>query len=897
MVGLVFAADARRPWLAERTVRSLRLAGAESIEVVPAGASLPLGQGDCLLLRAGSWLRKGDFWSAPPLSATFQSLVALGQSFSGEAADAWKLARQKCGGDFSLLSEFPPLVSVWLDANASKSLAAFPLKAEELWQAFRLDARINDDRALRVVPWKLLDVEEDPHLRTLQVITSLQQGGAEKVAWDLHDLLPEYGVSSGLVTLGNPLRRELPAPAKNWVDLAGMGREERELWMKRLAAQFGADLVHGHLLDGEDIRRVSHTGLPVAITVHNLRPGWPDGLEKIRRSEVSLLIACAQAVEQDLLAAKTECTVRTVWNGIDQKPCRTLAEKASIKDSGTLTLVCIANPRRQKRLHLLPSILVAVEAELAQRGMSVACRLWVVGEVSPCSAEAVECFEQTQVESKRLAVEDRLKWMAGATAVADALAAADVLVSPSLYEGLSLAHLEALLSGVPVVATAVGGTPELAWRNTAMTLVPVESEANDFAKAIVDAWTLPRDSGSVSRAADFSREEMCRRHAWLYENLWGPKKGEVIWFVTNNLSTGGAQSSLRRLVKDWTAQGRHVHVALLQEYAEYPTPGRVDLLRAGIPVTVLPPAGTTSEMEAVRQLLGEMRASPPRAVVLWNGIPAYKILLADALWQVPVFDVSPGEMYFASLQRYFTHPLAGLPYRTPQQYGARLAGVIVKYQAEAKQASEVLQTEVHVIPNGIDDTPGPAAGERGDSKLVIGTAARINPQKRLEDLIEAYRIAMPELPTSILKIAGGVEEGCEAYAAGLKNLAKDLPVEWLGELGPNEMRAFLSELDIFAMISEPAGCPNASLEAMAAGLPVVATDVGGVSEQVSDGVTGRLIPGRDSAAFSQALVDLGLDSQRCRLMGAAGRERIEQHFSLSRMSESYWRVITGAEGA
>jgi glycogen synthase len=66
---------------------------------------------------------------------------------------------------------------------------------------------------------------------------------------------------------------------------------------------------------------------------------------------------------------------------------------------------------------------------------------------------------------------------------------------------------------------------------------------------------------------------------------------------------------------------------------------------------------------------------------------------------------------------------------------------------------------------------------------------------------------------------------------------------------------FLAGLDVFAMISEPSGCPNASLEALAAGVPVIATDVGGAREQVIDGKSGRLVPARDASALANAIVD------------------------------------------
>ena len=95
------------------------------------------------------------------------------------------------------------------------------------------------------------------------------------------------------------------------------------------------------------------------------------------------------------------------------------------------------------------------------------------------------------------------------------------------------------------------------------------------------------------------------------------------------------------------------------------------------------------------------------------------------------------------------------------------------------------------------------------------------------------------------------------------------------------------------MISEPAGCPNASLEAMAAGLPVVATDVGGASEQVIDGLTGRLVPRGDIAALAAALVELGHDAAKRDAMGDAGRARAEARFDARRMVADYRRICLG----
>src|SRR4029077_2055635 len=124
-----------------------------------------------------------------------------------------------------------------------------------------------------------------------------------------------------------------------------------------------------------------------------------------------------------------------------------------------------------------------------------------------------------------------------------------------------------------------------------------------------------------------------------------------------------------------------------------------------------------------------------------------------ALCDIPVYDVSPGEMFYDSLQRYFMRPRPGLPYRTGLDYGKRLAGVIVKYRAEAKLAAELLGAPVHVIPNGVPlDGARNGAGPTGE-RLVIGTAARISPQKKLEELLLAVRCAHARLPDYVLRIA------------------------------------------------------------------------------------------------------------------------------------------------
>jgi glycosyltransferase involved in cell wall biosynthesis len=194
---------------------------------------------------------------------------------------------------------------------------------------------------------------------------------------------------------------------------------------------------------------------------------------------------------------------------------------------------------------------------------------------------------------------------------------------------------------------------------------------------------------------------------------------------------------------------------------------------------------------------------------------------------------------------------------------------------------------VHVIPNGVPLLPTRQHPPR--KRLVIGTAARLSPDKRLDQLLAAVFRAHSRLPAYEVRIAGGPDAGDRRHFRELERLARGLSVKWCGQV--EDIPAFMADLDIFGMISEPGGCPNASLEAMAAGLPIVATDHGGAAEQVIHGVNGFLIVRGDSEAFADSLVMLANDAPMRARMGAASRERAASVFSLERMLDSYSSLL------
>ncbi len=166
------------------------------------------------------------------------------------------------------------------------------------------------------------------------------------------------------------------------------------------------------------------------------------------------------------------------------------------------------------------------------------------------------------------------------------------------------------------------------------------------------------------------------------------------------------------------------------------------------------------------------------------------------------------------------------------------------------------------------------------TSIVVGAACRLVDIKGLSDLIRAIALLSMEFPNLHLEIAGdGPELGNlqeEARCLGLSGRIRFLG--WQRDLGP-----IFRSWDIFAMPSLTEGFPMAALEAMAQGLPIVATNVGGLPELVEDGRTGYLVPPSNVEALAKGLRTLILDPKRRQEMGAAGGRRSREHFSVDRM--------------
>lgn len=217
-----------------------------------------------------------------------------------------------------------------------------------------------------------------------------------------------------------------------------------------------------------------------------------------------------------------------------------------------------------------------------------------------------------------------------------------------------------------------------------------------------------------------------------------------------------------------------------------------------------------------------------------------------------------------------------------------------------------------VVYEGIDLSRFPAADRqaREGTSMRVLCVARLVPQKGLDDLLRTWRILIDRGSEARLEIVGGPVKGNERYVEELQSLQADLGlsrvVTFRGAISFDRVLDCYrtSDLVVLAAREGPLGArdvtPNALLEAMAAGLPVVSTRFSAIPEIVNDGVTGLLVAPADPESFADAVQRLEDPALRAE-MGAAARRHVEARFDISKnvrsLAETYgFGVVGGWEG-
>jgi sugar transferase (PEP-CTERM/EpsH1 system associated) len=230
------------------------------------------------------------------------------------------------------------------------------------------------------------------------------------------------------------------------------------------------------------------------------------------------------------------------------------------------------------------------------------------------------------------------------------------------------------------------------------------------------------------------------------------------------------------------------------------------------------------------------------------------------------------------------------------------------YVALSRDLADYLMHKVHVSRdritqayNGVDVSRFSPVGASAQQvagcpfntseHFVVGTVGRMQTVKDQTLLARAFVMALqtaPDLKARLRLVMVG-DGPLRAEAQAILDAAGVAHLAWLPG-ARDDVAAVMQGFSCFVLPSLAEGISNTILEAMASGLPVIATGVGGNADLVADGETGQIVPAADPQTMAQSLIEFASSAAQSRAMGLAGRERVVQRFSMQAMVNTYQRV-------
>jgi glycosyltransferase involved in cell wall biosynthesis len=354
-------------------------------------------------------------------------------------------------------------------------------------------------------------------------------------------------------------------------------------------------------------------------------------------------------------------------------------------------------------------------------------------------------------------------------------------------------------------------------------------------------------------------------------------------------AAGGMKWHVLQLARGLRAHGFECEIAC---------PGDSDLVHDALeakiavhPVPIVGPLNPLRDPLAIVSLAEVMRERRP-ALVHAHGskaglIARLAVLLAG---RPPVVVTVHNQVLYAGISPVMRRIYIAMERRLAR----RTARVITVSEALRTEMIDVFGLDSRLVTrvyNGLDLAPFLSGGDRAASRarygippdaLAIGLAARFAPQKALDILVEAAVPVLEQYPDALLVLAGAgpllefVKTRARATSVRDRILFPGLETD---------MPGLLSALDIYASSAIAEGLGLGTIEAMAAGLPVVAPTAGGTPEVVEDGETGLLVPPGKAQPLTDALLRLAKDPMLRRRMGEAGRARAVDRFGEESMLE------------
>jgi glycosyltransferase involved in cell wall biosynthesis len=339
-------------------------------------------------------------------------------------------------------------------------------------------------------------------------------------------------------------------------------------------------------------------------------------------------------------------------------------------------------------------------------------------------------------------------------------------------------------------------------------------------------------------------------------------------FIDTERVWRGGQDQLLTLIKGLWARGHTIHLVC--------EPSTLLEARAGeIGASVYPlkvrsefgPASFLNLIFALRKIRPQILAfNTPKAIFI--GTLASRIVPVGA----------------RIIFRRVSFPLRRNPFtRMKYTWGIDCIVAISKSIHSQLQTGGLPKSKIRIIYEGMDLSLYPASPplrpRSPEEPMVVGTVAHLSREKGLQYLIEAAS-QIPAVKERLRFVIVGDGDCLQELRALVQAKGLEDIFQFAGF--HTNISQYMKTFDVFALPSLSEGLSSAILEAMAASLPIIATDVGGIPELVQDGDNGLLVSPADSAALARAIEHMADNPEAARRMGLRGRERMEEQFTLER---------------
>ena len=695
-------------------------------------------------------------------------------------------------------------------------------------------------------------------------VSSLSIGGAERIVIDWATrIYPRW--KTNLIVLRD---REKEWPVPSFIRVMRLHNKQRIEQLRSVGKKIAASnnpICVCHLLNKKERDALAESGVYAIPVLHNAKAGWLEDVSCI--SGAPYAIAVSDACARDLRENGWDGPVSVIRH---IPPLKKFAPDArerfrkswNVPQNATVIgMVGAVKPQKNYlfALRVLKTLLKYRDAYLVIIG----------GPVNKENGRA--SWEEVVGEVHSLGLRSKVAMPGFIPNAALCLPAFDVILNTSRYEGLSIATLEALIHGLPVVASKVGGQGELG--GDALILIPEGASVEQWVSALEKSFYK---KFSRPKWASFSAHKL-----WTLASLAKPvaTNGKIL-FVTANLNSGGAQRSLVNLSKSLKGKLQLKIVVAGNTTTSY---FYEELKKAN--VKVMRAADSWDAFSYSENIVREICQEQIGTVCFWNVDARVKLLLVKTLGfsEVRFIDVSPGDYLFDEMGS--TTEFQQMISFTKSDYYNRLDKLVTKYHGLGPR--ECCGKTV-VIQNGVPKPPNVKTDYaiRGAPRIVVN--GRIAPSKFILEIIAAAKLLWEKIPLAELHFFGAAEHYHRDYARAVFELAEPEIGKRIFFHGLNfEVVSELADFDGCVVLGQNQGCPNSLLEALSVGLPAIANDDGGAREQVAHRRTGFLIKNRDPKELADALLKILTDRRLAQELGLAGRAHVETQFSMEEMCKKY----------